>query len=181
MEYSPFGENGKIIVSAPVPYPPLTVDGPNPQIARLLGVDLASSKSEMTSICQYLYHSWVLPSTADSADSLLKRIAEVEMHHYDMLGQLIVKLGGDPKYVAVQNRPLPWDARMVSYTRTPASAFRDDLMLEQAAIETYRRQAAAISDPHVVAVIRRILLDEEMHLLIFRRLLSETSIGSRQR
>ena len=64
MEYSPFGENGKIIVSAPVPYPPLTVDGPNPQIARLLGVDLASSKSEMTSICQYLYHSWVLPSTS---------------------------------------------------------------------------------------------------------------------
>jgi len=34
-------------------------------------------------------------------------------------------------------------------------AVKDDMLLEQAAIDTYRRQAAAIRDPHIVAVLRR--------------------------
>ena len=180
MEYSPFGKNGKIEVSAPIPYPPLEVDGPNPQYARMLGVDMASSKSEMTSICQYLYHSWTLPKDFDHAHDLMRRIAEVEMHHLDMLGELIVKLGGNPRYMAVMNRPVPWEGRMVTYNHTPAMAVKDDMLLEQAAIDTYRRQAAAIRDPHIVAVLRRIIMDEEMHITIFKALLAQANTGSRR-
>ena len=47
-------------VKADAPYPPLTVEGPNRQYARMLTMDLASDKSEMTAITQYLYQGWEL-------------------------------------------------------------------------------------------------------------------------
>lgn len=176
MVYSPFGENGKISVSAPAPYPPLEVEEPNPHYARLLGIDMASPKSELTSITQYIYQSWTLPASFDHAGELMRRIAAVEMHHLDMLGTLISKLGGNPRFQSVQTRPLPWDGRMVTYNQTPALAIRDNMVMEQNAINNYRKQTTMIRDPHVVAVIRRIIMDEEMHMLIFKRLLAEINM-----
>lgn len=179
-DFTPFKENGKVDAAAPDPYPPLEVEGPNPQYARLLGLDLASSKGETTSITQYLYQSWTLPDF-DNVTHILRQIAVVEMHHLDMLGTLIEKLGGNPKFMAVQNRPTVWNGGMVSYNRTPAMALRDDLMMEQAAIDTYRKQLMMIHDSHVCAVIRRILMDEEIHLLILKRLLASSSIRPQPR
>ena len=89
-DYTPFKENGKVEAAAPEPYPPLEVEGPNPQYARLLGIDMAGGRGEMTSITQYLYHSWTLPDF-DNAAPTLRQIAQVEMHHLDMLGVLIEK------------------------------------------------------------------------------------------
>ena len=163
-DYTPFKENGKVEAAAPEPYPPLEVEGPNPQYARLLGIDMAGGRGEMTSITQYLY-----------------QIAQVEMHHLDMLGVLIEKLGGNPKYQAVQNRPALWTGGMVTYNRTPAMAIRDNMALEQSAIDTYRKQLLVIRDTHVAAVIRRILMDEEIHLLLFKRLLASTGIRPQPR
>lgn len=100
----------------------------------------------MTSITQYLYHSWTLPDF-DNAAPTLRQIAQVEMHHLDMLGVLIEKLGGNPKYQAVQNRPALWTGGMVTYNRTPAMAIRDNMALEQSAIDTYRKQLLVIRTP----------------------------------
>ena len=73
-DYTPFKENGKVEAAAPEPYPPLEVEGPNPQYARLLGIDMAGGRGEMTSITQYLYHSWTLPDF-DNAAPTLRQIA----------------------------------------------------------------------------------------------------------
>lgn len=180
MEYSPFKENGRIEAAAPDPYPPLEVEGPNPQYARMLGMDMAGNRSEMTSITQYLYHSWMLPEF-DNAEETLRRVAMVEMHHLDMLGTLIEKLGGNPKYMAVQNRPVVWNGGMVTYNRTPAMAIRDDMVSEQMAIDNYRKQLLIIRDAHVAAVIRRIIMDEEIHLLLFKKLLASANIRPQPR
>ena len=70
---------------------------------------------------------------------------------------------------------------MVTYNRTPAMAIRDNMALEQSAIDTYRKQLLVIRDTHVAAVIRRILMDEEIHLLLFKRLLASTGIRPQPR
>ena len=181
MDTLPIGKDGKIQTAASGPYPPLEVSGPQPHYARLLGISMASPKSEMTSICQYLYNSWTLPGDMGWTEELhdvMRRIAMVEMHHFDMLGALIVKLGGDPRYLSVARRPMMWDGHMVTYNRTPAMAFKENILLEQSAIDTYRRQIAAINDPHITAVLRRIIADEEVHLTIFKVFLARTDAGS---
>lgn len=161
-------------VTAPEPYPPIQVEKPNRRYAQMLGVDLASAKSEMTSITQYIYHGWVLHKAFAEAAHTIDRIAMVEMHHMDILGQLIVLLGGDPVYQSVrQNRRIVWNGNMVAYRKNFVQAIQDDIALEQAAIDTYTRQAAAILDPYVSTMIRRIIQDELIHLKIFRSLLEK--------
>lgn len=161
-------------VTADAPYPPLEVEGPNRQIARMLSFSLASDKSEMTSITQYMYQSWALsPSHAEWARTM-ERIAEVEMRHFQILGRLILQLGGDPRYAAPRrNRLVFWNGSMPSYNRTPQAILLDSLHLEEAAIETYRRQITLISDECVSLVLKRIILDEEIHARLFERCLQE--------
>ena len=62
---------------------------------------------------------------------------------------------------------------MPSYNRTPQAILLDSLHLEEAAIETYRRQITLISDECVSLVLKRIILDEEIHARLFERCLQE--------
>lgn len=88
----------QIPVAAPEPYPPPRVEGPNPVYARLLIEDISSAKGELTTICQYLYQSWIPEEGCEELAETLLRIAETEMRHLHLLGELIVQLGGDPKF-----------------------------------------------------------------------------------
>ena len=92
-----------------------------------------------------------------------------------MLGQLILLLGGDPRYISTQNnRRAVWNGGMVRYAKDLRPAIRDDILLEQAAIETYTKQTKVIKDPYIVAVIERILRDEHYHMELFHQLLEDT-------
>ena len=43
----------------------------------------------------------------------------------------------------------------------------DFIAAEKAAIRKYQSQIACIEDPDIVAILKRILLDEELHVEIF--------------
>lgn len=158
-------------VTADAPYPPVKAGAENPQYARMLSLDLAASRSEMTSITQYLYQSWALSAEHMEVAETMRRIAVVEMHHLDMMGKLITQLGGTPRYAAMQRQPMAWNGNMVNYSRSLEMVMRNNMALEQSAIDTYRKQAAVIQDEHIVVILRRIIMDEEVHMRIFRRYL----------
>lgn len=160
-------------VAADAPYPPIEVGAENPQYARMLSLDLAASRSEMTSITQYLYQAWIFSAEHMEAAETMKRIAAVEMHHLDIMGELITRLGGAPRYAAMQRQPMAWNGNMVNYSRSLEMAMRYNMALEQSAIDTYRKQASVIQDEHIVVILHRIILDEEVHMRIFRRYLDE--------
>lgn len=156
--------------TAPGPYPPLHCNGPNPRYAQLLTIDFASSKSELTAVTEYVYQSWMLVPEDASAARAMQSVAMVEMHHLDMLGTLIAMLGGNPKYrsVSSQNIRSVWTGSMPNYCRTVRDAMKRNIQAEEEAIATYERHAGMIRDPAVVAVINRIILDEKVHIKIFR-------------
>lgn len=152
----------RIVVTAPGPYPPVMVEGFNKRYAQLLQKNTASAMSELTSITQYIYHTWRLDERFSEIAKTMQKIAMVEMHHLDMLGQLIILLGGDPKYQArAGDYPVAWNGSMVTYSRTVARMMKDNIILEQAAIDTYGRQITQIQDKYVVAVLKRIVRSEE--------------------
>jgi rubrerythrin len=80
------------------PYPPIRVERPNPRYARILQEDFAGTVSEMTAITQYLYHHFDMEPVLREVAELLEEISIVEMTHFEMLGELIKMLGGDPVY-----------------------------------------------------------------------------------
>lgn len=49
----------------------------------------------------------------------------------------------------------------------------DSLHLEEAAIETYRRQIAVVPDEGVSITLKRIVLDEEVHVRLFEQYLRQ--------
>lgn len=150
------------------PYPPLKVECPNPEYARLLLDDYAGMVSEMTAITQYLFHHNDMPKEFAEVADLLEGVSIVEMRHLEMLAELIGLLGQPPMYMDGQGRF--WDASYVPYMAgNPCEQLRIDIDSEQAAIETYRRHMALIDDRYVKAVLARIIKDEQLHLRLFTK------------
>ncbi len=170
----PVPQEQKIEVASPTPYPPVTVEASNRQYAQLLRYDLASSHSEFTSLAQYIYQSWILEASYPQIAETMRRIAVVEMRHLDMIGKLILLLGGVPIYsVAQNNRNVAWNGGMVQYQGAISTCMKNNIVMERTAIDHYQKQMAKIKDECVRAVLSRIVLDEEIHIQIFSKFLEE--------
>ena len=169
-------EHSKIPVTASGEYPAIRVTEPNRRYASLLLQDSASAHGEMTAIYQYLYQHWMLNGADDSLAILLKRIAAVEMHHLDILGKLILLLGGNP---ICRTNPCncgsAWNGNMLQYTSGRKQILTLNISLELSAVNDYTAQAEAVKDPLLAAILLRLAEDERVHYNIFRSLLIESA------
>ncbi|MEG0751183.1 MAG: ferritin family protein [Oscillospiraceae bacterium] len=156
----------------PMPYPEVDRVAADPEAARLLSLDYASAKSEMSALTSYMYqHALLLASFPEIADKL-ECIAIVEMNHARMLASAIVALGGDPKYLATeQNRTEFWCADKVNCARYVKDILLDDIADEKAAVVQYNRHAAVIPIPKVQSLLSRIAMDEALHARLLGELL----------
>lgn len=169
-------------VTAQAPYPPIEVSAENSLYAKLLSRPLASQESEMTAINTYIYQHWYLHTHCREISDLFRRIAQVEMHHLEMLGLLIAKLSGNPQMRRCMHpkRCTPsmcscayWNASMTNYETDLRQIICDNIKSEKGAIEEYRELISQISDPLICAVLKRIIMDEEVHISILKSLLSQ--------
>jgi bacterioferritin len=143
--------------------------------ARLLSEAYAGNDSELAAILQYTYgHIVTDGERPEQLSPTLACVSETEMKHFEILGDLIFKLGGDPKFCdSVSHRC--FDAGKVKYQPHPERLNRAAIAGERTAIALYRELMRKIDDECVRAILRRIILDEEHHIKIF----SELSSGER--
>lgn len=155
-----------------LPYPKVCASN-NPRAAMLLMESYSGCVSELTATVQYVYASTVMRGHCQDVYEALKYIAIVEMQHLDMLAEAIIALGGDPKYVAFGGRKPEqyWNGKMVSYSRARDKILHESICSEKQAIAQYEKQICAIADASITALLRRIILDEEVHLCILGELL----------
>jgi bacterioferritin len=66
-----------------------------------------------------------------------------------------------------------WNPARVNYARNHKILLQNALALERAVIVKYERQTREIRDEAVLLALRRILLDEQLHVEMFRTLLAE--------
>lgn len=168
----------KLPVSDPSPYPPVRVQGANPACARAMLESLGGADSEMSTIAQYFYSATVLSASHPLAAEYFHHIAVVEMHHLSILAQLALLSGGDPRLWSYSNgRPLYWSPASLTYAQEPAALLNRAAAGEAKTIAAYRCLAKELPDPEIKAVLERLILDEEKHAAIFRRLLQERRPG----
>lgn len=169
----PNSTDGEIPVTASAPYPEVRIEKPNRAYARILMQDIASTRGEMTAIYQYLYQSWILEDGFEELAQTLFRITKVEMHHLQVIGELIFLLGGDPRcFSPMGNSFYPWNGNMLNYSRSVKRILADNAALEQSAVDSYTAQAMVIEDNYVSAILNRFALDEEIHKHIFEDFLA---------
>ncbi|MEG6585762.1 ferritin-like domain-containing protein [Dendrosporobacter sp. 1207_IL3150] len=160
--------------SDPSPYPEVKVVEPNLYYAQLLMDDYAGVVSEFTAISQYLYHYFLTKKVDEKLGKLFENVSINEMLHMEILSDIIVKLGGDPQIrgsFSTNNRF--WNGKFIYYGDDICEQLKADIEAEYAAIEEYRKHIRLINDRYIQAILKRIILDEKVHIKLFNKALLE--------
>jgi bacterioferritin len=151
----------KNIYKADLPYPEINCKDKNKSYASLIQINYAGAISELTSINQYIYHSLAMFEKFEDIACCLKNIAKVEMEHLEILGKLIIALGGNPRFEINKGH---WSPKFIEYGSNFPSMLHEDIDGEKAAIRQYRRTIELIKDENITEVLERIVKDEEIHI-----------------
>ena len=127
----------------------------------------AGKSSELSAITQYCYQAFVSQRFNDEINEVFLHIAEVEMHHLELLANAIIKLGGNPTF---SNSGGWWSGSNVYYNNNIINMINRDIRDEELAILDYKKAAAFIKDAGVDALLNRIIADEEVHIEVLTRL-----------
>lgn len=156
------------------PYPPLCVERPNPGYASEMLTNIGSCSSEMSAVSLYIYNSTILTDRNREFAQIFHKISMVEMRHLDTFCHLSHMLGADPRlWTCSGKRPCYWSPACNRYPTQLDTLLKNAIQAEQDTILKYRRQAEQIQDAYVVDILQRIILDEQLHVQIFREMLDE--------
>jgi len=121
----------------------------NEDIIVLLNQDL---EGEHAAIIQYLTHAYAMGEGEMACE--IEAIAREEMRHLDWLAETIVELGGTP---SLKRGDMRVGGESVS------DWMRNNVLLEEDAMNPYKEHIKAIDDPKIKRLLKRILSDEESH------------------
>jgi len=161
-----------------LPYPPIQVRCRNQEYADLLSWDYCGSVSELSAITQYINNENRICLKNCALARMLLGIAMAEMMHLQKLGELIQLLGGEVDFAAKQQggRQQLWTPDCLDLPRDVKKMLCADIQAEKAAIAQYRNHIERIHDDCVNAVLRRIIRDEEYHIVLLRALQEEAAL-----
>ena len=152
-----------------LPYPEVCIDKKNKCYAALLLDNYASCVSEYTAIAQYVYAHLV--TCNECIQDVFLGIAQVEMCHLALLGDVIVDLGVRPKFVSGCGET--WCSSFVPYGCSTEERLKLAINSEYQAILQYQKHIVKIKNCSIEALLERIILDEKLHVKIFKELLCE--------
>ncbi len=146
----------------------------NHHYAKMMLDNYGGMVSEMTAISLYIFGDICLNDKYKNVADAFSNIARVEMHHLRIMGELSNKLGQLPILRTVNyNRYIDWAASYNKYPTKMLVLLNYALHAELEAISKYERQAEIIKDKTVVACLKRIVLDEKLHVEIINKLIGE--------
>lgn len=146
------------------PYPEINIPRENLYFANILMDDYCSIISEYTAISQYIYGHIISDETELSDDFL--GISMVEMQHLQLLGDVIKQLGGNPVFRSGNGSV--WNSTLVPYSNSTRNRLRLAIKSEQKSIDQYNSHISKINDVDIQNLLKRIILDEELHIQILK-------------
>lgn len=158
-----------------LPYPPIQVRCRNKDYADLLSFDYCGAVSELSAITQYINNENRLFQKNCSLAKTLLEIAMAEMMHLQKLGELIQLLGGEVDFNAKRpdGKQIMWTPDCLTLPQNVKKMLCANIESEKQAIAQYRAHIGRIGDEYVNAVLRRIIKDEEYHIILLHALLEE--------
>ncbi len=149
-----------------LPYPEVE-PAENLADSKLLMPNYGGPAGELTAMTTYCFQNYITQKNKELADALIG-IAKCEMHHHELLGETIFKLGGYP----VMGGRTYWNGSFANYTLDPKKYLQQNIVGEETAILNYERTVLNLKTESVKLLLERIILDEELHIKIFKELLA---------
>ncbi len=151
-------------------YPQVIVDKKNMKMALLLRNQMMSSAGELTAITQYIYQRFIVSGQFEEMARSLEMIADDEMQHFLLLGEVVVAYGGDPVYANSYGNY--WNGSYVNYNKNIKSMLNNNIRAEKEAIHNYEGVIAISDNQSLNNLIESIIEDEKSHIVIFEDLLN---------
>ena len=140
----------------------------NIRYANLLYDNFAGEEGELAAVCQYIYEHIEL-KRYESFSKILLSIAKEEMHHLELIGDLIKRLGRKPYYI--NKDQYMWNADNIKYHfNNVYDMLIFNIESEKKAIKGYEEAIKYTQNKSIKYLLERIILDEQTHLEIFNRL-----------
>ena len=158
-----------------LPYPSTSDLARDVRSGNIISFAYATLKGEIAAVLQYIFHKFHFElMECDDADVLMS-IALAEMSHVDILGKTMLKLGVSPRFVQCPNTYAYFNTSQVSKATSPVKMLMDDVQSEMTAIADYQKMLFVLKNEQVAAIVQRIILDEQLHLETFKKLLEKYS------
>jgi len=160
-------------IMMPLPYPPVQAGEKNQAYAGLLSVDYCGAVSELSAITQYISNENQIAGDNCLMAKTLLGIGMAEMIHLEKLAEMIVLLGGSVDYVARyrDGKQKMWTPAYLKLGKNVREIVLLNIEAERAAIKQYQAHIKMIRDDHINAVLRRIIKDEEYHIMVLQAIL----------
>lgn len=159
-----------------LPYPEPRIERQNVQYANILLKDYSGAVSEFTAINLYVYQHFVSDREYEDYAELIGGVSMAEMKHLELLGETIKLLGIKPVYIDNACPPGKfWTPRYVNFTTFIREMLMEDIQSEQKAIENYKYHITLIQDRYIRELLQRIIVDEELHVKLFKELYDKYS------
>lgn len=152
-----------------IPYSIVPKLYPNKRYCNLIYDSLGGEKGELTAIAQYSYEHIVLRDE-EAISRILQDIAIEEMHHLNILGNIIKNLGEEPIYKNSKGKI--WTAdNVICNCDKLKEIMHMNIKAEEEAILGYRNILRYTNNVYLIKIYERIILDEITHLEIFKTIL----------
>jgi bacterioferritin len=153
-----------------MPYPQVTIREKNTAYAILLSGTFAGPGSESTAIAQYTAHNFYTMGYPEIANAY-RNIISVEVHHLNLLGNMIRDLGVHPRFMTYETGAY-WSGNYPAYACDIKRILNLDIQGEMDAAEHYKRLIRQIEHQDIQNLLQRIVLDEEKHIQILTSFLT---------
>jgi len=146
------------------PYPQVNHVKPDEGLVKILLQPYSGERSELTTALQYAHHSVCCKRNYKEISQTMRGIFYIETMHLEFIGDIIVKLGGDPKYViSLQQKQISWQSSLINYETSPDQMLLSDMEGEKGAAEFYERTSESINQSDIARLLARLALDEHLH------------------
>lgn len=156
-----------------MPYPEVKVKNKDLELAKQIFNVYAGEVSEDTCTHSYILQKFLF-SDNEEIKQIFHGIAIVEMHHLEILGELIKKLGLIPLYLSVKNNNVEWfSGKYVASEKNIKDALLKNINMEKLAIKSYENIIQSTNDENIIHIMKRIILDERLHIEIFEKIYNQ--------
>ena len=143
----------------------------NNYYANLLKDAYSGEVGETFSLLQFQYFSYVISNFENEFTSQFYMIAQDDLEHHSMLGECIVKLGGDPTFISSKNIAI--NGNNFEYVKGIKQMILQGIEIKEKTIINYKILIAKISEKEIKNILEIILTDEQKHKEILENMLKK--------
>lgn len=144
---------------------------PNDYYSKLIKSAYIGAESETNMFMQFLYFSYVLSNFQNEFTTAFYAIAQDDLDHHSMLGECLIKLGGDPDFVSNKNVAL--SGRDFEYFKGIKQMLEYGISKKEKALINYKILINKIAEKEIKNILEIIVCDEQKHKEILENLLKK--------